>query len=76
MTISSFADEEIHNMSDMLSRVKLEKKQIEVMVGQLEKSGRLNQEQASKVKRELASVKDEDIEEVKNIAISKFKNNK
>ncbi len=59
-------------MSDMLSQVKLEKKQIELMVERMEKSGRLNQDEARKVKREIASVKEEDIEIVKKEVIKKL----
>jgi polyhydroxyalkanoate synthesis regulator phasin len=56
---------EVKNMGEMLAQIKLEKKQMENIVDKLVISGRLSPEHAIRAKREIASVKEEDTEEVK-----------
>ena len=68
----AFAEEviEVRNMGQMLTQIKLEKKQMESMVDKLVDSGRISPENAVKVRREIASVKEEDAEQVKNHIIT------
>lgn len=60
---------EYHNLEQMLGAIKLEKIQVETMVDTMQSSGRISAEEAERAKREIASVKEEDIEEIKNQAL-------
>ena len=65
--------QEYHNMEQMLASLKLEKKQIELMVDKMAESGRITDEEAAKAKRELASFDDGDLNNLKNVAVSEIK---
>lgn len=60
---------EVHNMEEMLASVNLEKKQVEKMLEKLVKSGRLTPAEGELARREIASVKDSDLDQIKNDAI-------
>lgn len=62
---------EVHNMNEMISNIHLEKKQIEKIVERMVSSGRLTVEEGARVRREIASVTDSDITEVKKQLSSK-----
>ena len=70
---SESEDVEYKNMEQMLSAVRLEKKQVELMLDKMVTSGRISADDGVKVKRELASVKDEDLEQIKKQAIAEVK---
>jgi len=76
-TSSSFAtdqlDSEYKNMEQMMGAIRLEKKQVESMVDKMVASGRINAEDAAKAKRELASMNDNDLENLKNKAVAEVK---
>lgn len=61
------------NMEQMLGSIRLEKKQVESMVDKLVASGRINPDDAIKAKRELASMNDNDLENLKVKAIAQVK---
>lgn len=63
----------VHNSEEMLTAITLEKKQVEKMVETMVKSGRLSPEEGEKARREIASIKESDIELIKNAAIKEFK---
>lgn len=65
--------EEYKNMEQMMGAIKLEKKQVESMVDKMVASGRINPEEAAKAKRELASMNDSDLENLKNKAVAEVK---
>ena len=73
---TAFAGEETDykNMEQMLGAVRLEKRQVENMLDKMIVSGRISAEEGAKVKRELASVKDDDMENLKKQAIAEVKN--
>lgn len=56
---------EVRDMGQMLAQIKLEKKQMENIVDKLVTSGRISPDSAVRAKREIASVKEEDVEQVK-----------
>ncbi len=56
---------EVKDMGQMLAQITMEKKQMEIIVDKLVSSGRLSTEYAKKAKREIASVKDEDVKDIK-----------
>jgi hypothetical protein len=56
---------EAKDMGQMLALIKLEKKQMENIVDKLEASGRISATHAIKAKREIASVKEEDVDHIK-----------
>lgn len=66
-------DAEYKNMEQMMGAIRLEKKQVESMVDKMVASGRINAEDAAKAKRELASMNDNDLENLKNKAIAEVK---
>lgn len=66
-------DSEYKNMEQMMGAIRLEKKQVESMVDKLVASGRINADEAAKAKRELASMNDNDLENLKNKAIAEVK---
>lgn len=53
------------NLEQKLNALKLEKMQVEFMVSRMLKSGRMNHEEAELIKREVASVKEEDKKEMR-----------
>jgi hypothetical protein len=56
---------EVRDMSEMVAQINLEKKQMEDIVNKLVMSGRISKENETMARREIASVKEEDIQEVK-----------
>ncbi len=72
---SADIDKEYHSLDQMLSEVRLEKMQVEAMVETMVKSGRLSADEGDKARREIASVKEDDIEEIKSQAIVHIKKN-
>lgn len=76
-SVPAFADDQAgpdyKNMEQMMGSIRLEKKQVESMVDKLVASGRINAEDAAKAKRELASMNDNDLENLKNKAIAEVK---
>jgi polyhydroxyalkanoate synthesis regulator phasin len=69
-------DEEYKNIESMVGAIHLEKKQVESMLDKMVQSGRMSPEEGNKVKREIASVKDNDLEEFKARALVEVKSNK
>lgn len=67
---------EYKNMEQMMGAVHLEKKQVESMLDKMVASGRFSAEDVSKAKRELASMNDNDLENLKTKAIAEVKNKK
>lgn len=75
-TIATATDQlegDYKNMEQMMGAIRLEKKQVESMVDKLVASGRINAEDAIKAKRELASMNDNDLENLKKKAIAEVK---
>lgn len=64
---------EYRTMEEMAGAIRLEKKQIESMVDKMVNSGRISVDEGSKAKREIASLKDSDLEELKTKAIAEVK---
>ena len=62
--------EEVRDMGQMLAQIKLEKKQMDNIVDKLVISGRMSPENAVRAKREIASVKEEDAEQIKSHVVS------
>lgn len=56
---------EVHNMNEMISNIHLEKKQFEKIVDRMVSTGRLTVEEGARARRDIASVRDEDLTEVK-----------
>ncbi|MDO9182239.1 MAG: hypothetical protein Q7U04_07510 [Bacteriovorax sp.] len=67
---------EYKNMEQMMGAIRLEKKQIEGMLDKMVKSGRITNEEGTKAKREIASIKDNDLEILKTRAIAEVKSKK
>lgn len=63
----AFADTK--SIEQMLSSMKFEKRQAEMMINRLVKSGRLNHDEALRAKREIASVQEESLSEMKSEAL-------
>lgn len=71
------ADEaEYKNMEQMMGAIKLEKKQVENMLEKMVNSGRITPEEGQRAKRALASLKEDDLDNLKNKAIAEVKNKK
>lgn len=66
-------DVEYKSMEQMMGAIRLEKKQVEGMVDKMVDSGRITAEEGSKAKREIASLKDDDLENLKTRAIAEVK---
>ncbi|MBC7538192.1 MAG: hypothetical protein H7281_05185 [Bacteriovorax sp.] len=64
---------EYKNMEQMMGSIRLEKKQVESMLDKMVVSGRITAEEGSKAKREIASLKDNDLENLKTRAIAEVK---
>lgn len=76
---SSWANDQLeeaqyHNMEQMMGEIHLEKKQVELMIENMVGSGRITNEEGSKAKREIASMKEDDLENLKKLAITEVKN--
>ncbi len=67
---SEFTGVEYNNLDQMTGSIRLEKKQVESMLDKLILSGRLSIEEGNKAKREIASLKDNDLENIKKTAIA------
>lgn len=72
--ISSFvmASENEVSIEQKLNALKLEKMQAEAMIGVMVKSGRMNHQEANYARREIASVKEEDIKIIRKEAVEKL----
>lgn len=76
-TNALLADEvEYKNMEQMMGSIRLEKKQVESMVDKMVSSGRISPEEAKEAKRALASMKENDLENLKTQAIAQVKSSK
>ena len=79
-TSQAFASEnpetEYKNMDQMMASIHLEKKQVESMLDKMVDSGRITAEDSVNAKREIASMKDSDLENLKTQAIAAIKNNR
>ena len=64
------------NMDQMMASIHLEKKQVESMLDKMVDSGRITAEDSLNAKREIASMQDSDLENLKNRAIVAIKNNR
>jgi len=73
----SWADElEYKNMEQMMGSIRLEKKQIEGMLDKMIVSGRISSEEGVEAKRAIASMKENDLENLKSMAIAEVKSKK
>ena len=61
------------SIDQKLNSLKLEKMQAESMVATMLRKGHMNDEEATRIKREIASVKDQDSEVIKSEALDNFK---
>jgi hypothetical protein len=66
-------DGEYKNMEQMMGAIRLEKKQVESILNKMIDSGRISAEEGGKAKREIASIKDNDLENLKIQAIALIK---
>ncbi|MBC7429718.1 MAG: hypothetical protein H7336_13965 [Bacteriovorax sp.] len=57
------------SIDQKLGSLKLEKMQAESMIATMVRRGHMNDDEASRIKREIASVKEEDVEAIKAEAI-------
>ncbi len=75
-TISQAAADDIEykNMEQMMGSIRLEKKQVEGMLDKMIVSGRISSEEGTEAKRALASMKENDLENLKAMAIAEVKN--
>lgn len=62
------------DLETKLNALKLERIQAEVMINNMENSGRLTHAQALEAKREISSVHEENIENLKSQALEKIQN--
>jgi polyhydroxyalkanoate synthesis regulator phasin len=67
---------EYKSMEQMMGAIRLEKKQVENMVDLMVVSGRITAEEGSKAKREIASMKENDLENLKSRALAEVKSSK
>lgn len=68
------ADEmEYKNMEQMMGSIRLEKRQIESMLDRMMESGRISSDEGAQAKRALASMKENDLENLKSKAIAEVK---
>jgi polyhydroxyalkanoate synthesis regulator phasin len=72
---SDDSDVEYKNAEEMLGAIHLEKKQIESMVEKMVESGRISKEDGSRARREIASLQDSDLENLKSKALAEIKTN-
>jgi hypothetical protein len=66
-------DGEYKNMEQMMGSIRLEKKQVELMVDKMVSSGRISEAEGVKAKAELESMKESDLENLKSRAIAEVK---
>lgn len=66
---SLIASGDISAIDKKIGSLKLEKMQVESMIATMIKRGRINSDEGVRIKREVASVKEEDIEKVKSDAL-------
>ena len=69
-------ESEYKNMEQMMGSIRLEKKQVESILDKMVVSGRITAEEGTKAKREIASMKDNDLENLKTRAIAEVKSKK
>jgi polyhydroxyalkanoate synthesis regulator phasin len=67
---------EYKSMEQMMGAIRLEKKQVENMVDLMVVSGRISAEEGSKAKREIASMKENDLENLKSRAVAEVRSRK
>lgn len=65
-------ESEEKTIDQMLASLKMEKIQAEIMIEAMAKRGKFNDEEVSRAKREIASVKEEDIQEIQAEAIERL----
>jgi hypothetical protein len=73
---SENSETDYKNMDQMMASIHLEKKQVESMLDKMVDSGRITAEESLNAKREIASMQDSDLENLKNRAIVAIKNNR
>lgn len=61
------------SIDQVINALKFEKLQAEVMINKMARSGRMNSEEASRAKREIASVQEESLQEMKSEALDELK---
>lgn len=69
-------NDDYKNMESMIGAIHLEKKQVESMLDTMVHSGRMSPEEGNKVKREIASIKENDLEDFKASVLVEVKSNK
>jgi hypothetical protein len=67
------ASEEDHSIEQKLAALKFERMQAEVMIKRMVHSGRMNEGEATKAKRAIASVKEEDLAVIRTEALETLK---
>lgn len=65
---------EYKNMEQMMGSIRLEKKQVESMLEKMVVTGRISPEEGQKARRALASIKEDDLENIKTQAMAEVKN--
>lgn len=68
-----WASEEDHSIEQKLAALKFERMQAEVMITRMVHSGRMNEIEASNAKRAIASVKESDVELIREEALETIK---
>ena len=68
-----FAKDEDRTLEQRLSDLRLERAQAEVMINRMLKSGRMAPEEALEAKRSIASIQEEDANNIRNAALEKMK---
>ncbi len=66
------SDSEEKSIDQMLGTLKTEKIQAEIMIEAMARRGKLNNDQVTHAKREIASVKEDDIETIKTEALDRL----
>lgn len=69
---AAMASENDQSIEQKLNALKLEKMQVEAMIGRMVKSGRMNNSEANFARREIASVKEGDKEIIRQEALEKL----
>lgn len=65
-------ESEEKSIDQMLGSLKMEKIQAEMMIEAMGRRGKLNNDEVSRAKREIASVKDDDVEAIKAKAVERL----
>lgn len=76
MMICSFRVGAGETLEQKLANLKLEERQAQVMIEKLQRRGRMDQDEATRARREIASVKEEDVEQIRHDALEDLKNTK